>query len=65
VRLEGLSVPQVAQRMNRSESAVRHLVLRALQSLRQQFGEPTGSVHLPSAPLDPGDPDRRDGETPP
>lgn len=52
VRLEGLSVRTVAQRMGRSESAVRHLVLRALQQLRQHFGESTASFHLPAGALD-------------
>ena len=37
--------------MNRSESAVRHLVLRAPRKLREHFGEETGSISLPRREL--------------
>jgi RNA polymerase sigma-70 factor (ECF subfamily) len=46
-RLEGLPVKAIARRMARSESAVRHLILRALGKLREHFGARTGSFHLP------------------
>jgi RNA polymerase sigma-70 factor (ECF subfamily) len=46
-RLDGLRVSDVAARLGRSESAVRHLLLRALEKLRAAFGEETESLHLP------------------
>ena len=52
-RFEGLSTSEVARRMNRSPGAVRHLLLRALEKLRTNFGEDTESLGLPDAP--PGD----------
>jgi RNA polymerase sigma-70 factor (ECF subfamily) len=45
-RLEGLKMSEVAERMGRSQSAVRHLLLRALEKLRAAFGEETESLHL-------------------
>lgn len=45
-RLEGLSIEEVARRMNRSPNAVSHLLLRALRKLRARFGD-TESLHLP------------------
>jgi RNA polymerase sigma-70 factor (ECF subfamily) len=45
-RIEGLRVSEIAQRLNRSPSAVRHLLLRALEKLKERFGE-TDSLHLP------------------
>ncbi len=51
-RIEGLSIAEVAQRMNRTPGAVRHLLLRALQKLRTNFGEDTASLGLPGKSLD-------------
>ena len=51
-RLEGLQVTEVADRLGRSQSAVRHLLLRALQKLRVAFGEETESLHLPPRRID-------------
>ena len=45
-RLEQLRVKEIADRMNRSESAVRNLLFRALKELRASFGD-TESFHLP------------------
>ncbi len=50
-RIEGLSVNDVALKMDRSPGAIRHLLLRALQSLRQRFGDDTQSLGLPQRPL--------------
>lgn len=46
-RIEGLSAPQIAVRMNRSANAVRHLIVRALRELRDKFGDDTASFNLP------------------
>lgn len=51
-RLEGHQVSEVAERMGRSPSAVRHLLLRALEKLRAAFGEETESLHLPPRSID-------------
>ncbi len=51
-RLEGLRVSEVAERLGRSQSAVRHLLLRALEKLRAAFGEETASLHLPPRRID-------------
>ena len=45
-RVEGLKVPEIAKRMNRSPNAVYKLLARALLELRQNFGD-TESLHLP------------------
>ena len=45
-RIEGLQLKEVADRMNRSVSAVQKLLLRALKSLKESFGD-TESLHLP------------------
>ncbi len=52
VRLDGLPVSEVAERMGRSQSAVRHLLLRALGKLREAFGDETESLHLPARRID-------------
>ena len=44
--VEGLTAPQIAERMNRSPNAVRHLIVRALRELREKFGD-TASFNLP------------------
>src|SRR5262245_29297042 len=53
-RIEGLTAPQIAERMNRSPNAVRHLIVRALRELRAKFGE-TESLSLPRRGLRPGE----------
>jgi RNA polymerase sigma-70 factor (ECF subfamily) len=45
-RIDGLPVKEIARRMNRSESAVKNLLLRALKALQQSFGN-TESMGLP------------------
>ena len=49
-RIEGLKIREVAQRMNRSQSAVKNLLLRALHELKSSFGD-TESIHLPDRRL--------------
>ena len=44
-RMEGLSIREIAERMDRSESAVKNLLLRATRKLRESFGE-TASLGL-------------------
>ena len=53
-RIEGLTAPQIAERMNRSPNAVRHLIVRALRELRAKFGD-TESLSLPQRQLRPGE----------
>ncbi len=38
-RMEGLSIREIADRMGRSESAVKNLLLRATRKLRESFGD--------------------------
>ena len=52
-KIEKLPLKVVAERMNRSHQAVRQLLRRALQSLKEGFGE-TESLHLPERNLDRG-----------
>lgn len=47
-RIEKLPVSEIARRMDRSPSAIRHLLLRATEKLRDSFGEETESLHLPA-----------------
>ena len=49
-RIEGLSIEEVARRMNRSPNAVSHILLRALRKLRESLGD-TESLHLPDRRL--------------
>jgi DNA-directed RNA polymerase specialized sigma24 family protein len=58
-RVEELKIREIAERMERSESAVKNLLLRALRELRQNFGD-TESLRLPDRSLSPG----RDVEPP-
>ena len=53
-RLERLSIADVASRMDRTPNAVRKLLGRALEELRQRFGDTTGSLRLPDRPLEIG-----------
>lgn len=46
VRIEGLSIPEAARRMKRSEAAVRQLISRGLRRLRSTIGGETESLHL-------------------
>ena len=54
-RIEGLKTKEVARRMNRSESAVKNLLLRGLRELKSSFGD-TESLHLPDKRLGSGGP---------
>ena len=49
-RIEGLRIKQIAERMNRSPDAVKHLLARALIRLRESFGD-TESLNLPNRHL--------------
>ncbi len=49
-RIEQLRVNEIALRMNRSETAVRNLLLRALRELQESFGD-TESLQLPPRSL--------------
>jgi RNA polymerase sigma factor (sigma-70 family) len=53
-RIEGLQIAAIAERLGRSKSAVKSLLLRALKELKRSFGD-TESFHLPDRSL------RRDG----
>ncbi len=44
-RLEGLTMRDIAERMDRTPNAVKHLISRALLELRKHFGD-TESLHL-------------------
>jgi RNA polymerase sigma-70 factor (ECF subfamily) len=46
-RLEGLTVSEIATRMDRSPNAVKKLLARALTRLKESFGD-TESLHLPA-----------------
>jgi RNA polymerase sigma-70 factor (ECF subfamily) len=50
-RIKGLPLKEVARRMDRSHGAVRALLWRAVQALRERFGD-TESLHLPDLTLD-------------
>lgn len=50
-RIERLKIREIAQCMDRSEFAVKHLMARAVRQLRAAFGE-TESLHLIDRPLD-------------
>ena len=47
-RMEGLSIKEIADQMDRSESAVKNLLQRAIKQLRQSFGD-TESLNLGDA----------------
>ena len=49
-RIEGLPMKEIATRMRRSPEAVKKLFGRALERLREQFGD-TESLHLPDRQL--------------
>jgi RNA polymerase sigma-70 factor (ECF subfamily) len=49
-RLEGLKIQEIAERMGRSPSAVKNLLLRAMKQLRESFGD-TESLGLPDRNL--------------
>ena len=46
-RVQGLSAPEIGERMGRSANAIRHLIVRALRELRKRFGDDTESLSLP------------------
>jgi RNA polymerase sigma-70 factor, ECF subfamily len=54
-RMEGLKIEEIAERLGKSRDSVKHLLARALASLRAGFGH-TESLHLPDRAL------RFDGE---
>ncbi len=49
-RIRKLPIKVIAERMNRSPDAVTHLLLRALDGLKESFGD-TESLHLPRRTL--------------
>jgi RNA polymerase sigma-70 factor (ECF subfamily) len=49
-RIEGLQMKEIAERLGRSNSAVKNLLLRALKELKSSFGD-TESFHLPDRSL--------------
>ncbi len=49
-RIEGLRIREIAARMNRSETAIRSLLFRALKELRKSLAE-TESLRLPQRSL--------------
>lgn len=51
-RIRGLKIREIAERMGRSEDAVKQLLSRALEGLRERFGD-TVSLGLPARALDP------------
>lgn len=53
-RLEGLRVSEIADRMKKSESAIKSLLVRSLRNLKESFGD-TESLHLPDRRLHMGD----------
>ncbi|MBI4584031.1 MAG: sigma-70 family RNA polymerase sigma factor [Planctomycetes bacterium] len=57
-RIDGLKIDEIAERMDRSPSAVKNLLFRAMKELRRSFGD-TESLHLPQKNLRESSP--RDG----
>lgn len=53
-RIEGLKIAEIARRMDRSPGAVKQLLSRALDQLKDRFGE-TESLRLPGRRLDLGE----------
>jgi RNA polymerase sigma-70 factor (ECF subfamily) len=49
-RIKGLTVEEIAERMNRSKDAVKKLLARGLRELKRSFGD-TESLHLPDREL--------------
>ena len=50
--IKKLSLDEIAQRTDRTPGAVRQLLLRALEKMRESFGDETESLHLPSRSLE-------------
>ena len=55
-RIEGLKISEIAERMGRSPSAIKNLLLRAMKQLRESFGD-TESLGLPDRHLGEGSSD--------
>ena len=55
-RFEGLKIREIADRLNKSESAVKSLIARSLRKVRESFGD-TESFNLPDRRLDVGETD--------
>ena len=49
--MEGLKVREIAERMGRSESAVKNLLFKATKKLKESFGD-TESLNLPDRSLE-------------
>lgn len=50
-RLEGLSIAEIARRVNRTPGSVRNLLFRAMKQLRESFGD-TESLGLPERSIE-------------
>lgn len=57
-RIEGLKIREIAERMGRSESAIKNLLFKAMRQLRESFGD-TESMGLPCESL--GDIEAKNG----
>jgi RNA polymerase sigma-70 factor (ECF subfamily) len=55
-RFKGLSITEIAEQMGRTPSSVRNLLFRAMQELRESFGD-TESMGLPGRSIDEGSSD--------
>ncbi len=53
-RIEGLKIREIADRMQKTESAVKSLIARSLRKVRDSFGD-TESLHLPPRELSTGE----------
>lgn len=52
-KIEGLKAKEIAERLGRTEEAVRQILSRGLRTLRQRFGD-TESLHLPERDIEGG-----------
>ena len=63
-RIEKLQIREIAARMDRSPNAVKKLLARALEELKQKFGD-TESLRLPNRPIVPRGSDSADSRSAP